>query len=301
MGLPPLAQIDTAAATMPRRPVLRYYGSGWARSPWTISHFPDHAVYCEPFLGAASILLRKPRAKLEIANDLDNRVLTFFHVLRERPDELLAAIRLTPWHEAEYTAALEPAADKLEEARRFFVLSWMSVRGGPNPGPRDFRWQKKNTRRSAAVKDIADLGHLLAAADRLRNVQFLHRDGLDVIAKMRGTGALIYADPPYLAAVRARPNGYRHEPGDEWHERLAALLWEHDGPALVAGYPSPLYRELYELREWRRVERPQATNSGGRRTEALWINPIAQAAIAAPLMLKIVDPGPAEDTADVYN
>lgn len=265
------------------RPLLRYYGSGWNRAQWTISHFPPHATYCEPFFGSGSVLLRKPPSKLEIANDLDGRVMSFFRVLRERPAELVEALRLTPWHEGEYLESLETSADQLEEARRFFLSSWASVRGGPYPRPGDFRWQKKQTRRSAAVKDVAELSHLLAAAERLRNVQFLQRDGLAVIRKMLGTGALLYCDPPYVAQARTRKrDGYRYEPeGQAWHAELADLLHGHNGPALVAGYPSTLYEELYERQGWKRVERLQTTNSGGRAVECLWLSPIAQE-LAAP-------------------
>lgn len=271
---------EPAAVT---RPLLRYYGSGWSRAQWTISHFPTHVTYCEPFFGSGSVLLRKSPSKLEIANDIDGRVMTFFQVLRERPADLVEALRLSPWHEGEFRRSLETAAEPLEEARRFFLASWESLRGGPYPRPGDFRWQKKQTRRSAAVKDVADLSHLLAAAERLRNVQFLQRDGLAVIRKMLGTGALLYCDPPYVAQARTRKrDGYRYEPeGQAWHAELADLLHGHNGPALVAGYPSTLYEELYERQGWKRVERLQTTNSGGRAVECLWLSPIAQE-LAAP-------------------
>ncbi len=204
-----------------KRPPLRYYGSGWQRAPWIINHFPAHDVYCEPCFGSGAVLLRKPPAKLEIANDLDGRVVTFFETLRRQPDDLLRAINLTPWHEAAFKQALIPAADPLEDARRFFFACWASVKGGPLPGPSDFRWQKKLTRRSAAVQDVANLDHLLAAAARLKNVQFVQKDALDLIGKMAGTGALIYFDPPYLHRTRANRLGYRHEPDDDWHVAAA--------------------------------------------------------------------------------
>jgi DNA adenine methylase len=266
-----------------KRPILRYYGGGWTRAAWTIAHFPPHEVYCEPCFGAGSVLLRKPPCKLEIANDRDGRVVNFFAVLRERPDELLALLALTPWHETEYRHCLPEAADPLEDARRFFFVCWAGVKGGPNPGPADFRWQKTNTRRSAAVKDTADLTHLLAAAERLKNVQFLSRDALEVIDKMRGTGALIYFDPPYLAETRTRRNGgYRYEPAAGWHIAAAERLRAHDGPVVVAGYASALYADLFEAKGWSRVEREQRTNSGGTAVECLWLSPLCYRSDDAP-------------------
>lgn len=92
---------------------------------------------------------------------------------------------------------------------------------------------------------------------------------------MRATGALLYVDAPYLAETRKGRDGYRHEAGGrEWHEELAILLLQHEGPALIAGYRSSLYEQLYEEQGWRRVEREQQANSGKRAIECLWLSPI---------------------------
>jgi DNA adenine methylase len=265
---------------MPTRPALRYYGNGWTRAGWTAGYLrrARREVYCEPSFGAGSVFFHLEPAKLEIINDLDSRVMNFFWALRSWPAELVRLILLTPWAEAEYRKCLEPAGEDepLEDARRFFLACWASVKGGPNAGPSDFRWQKKNTRRSAAVQDIASLSHLMVAAERLKNAQILCRDALDVIGDMRGTGALIYFDPPYLAETRKQKNGYRFEPDESWHEEAARLLRGHDGPVVVAGYRSALYQAEYEAFGWQRVERRQMTNSGGSAVECLWLSPLAQ-------------------------
>lgn len=91
-----------------KRPALRYYGGKWKLAPWIISHFPAHKNYVEPCGGAASVLLQKPRSPLETYNDLDGNVVNFFRVLRDRPDELIRKIRLTPWARAEYELSLQP-------------------------------------------------------------------------------------------------------------------------------------------------------------------------------------------------
>ena len=72
----------TAIQGAPTRPALRYYGGKWRLAKWIIAHFPHHVTYVEPFGGAASVLLRKPPAFIDVYNDRNQRVVSFFRVLR---------------------------------------------------------------------------------------------------------------------------------------------------------------------------------------------------------------------------
>lgn len=116
--------MQTEAA--PKRPAFRYYGGKWRLASWIISHFPKHRVYVEPFGGAASVLLRKPRSYAEIYNDLDSEVVNVFQVLRDpaQAAELEYLLRLTPFSRDDFNAAYQPCADPIEQARRTIYKSF---------------------------------------------------------------------------------------------------------------------------------------------------------------------------------
>lgn len=66
----------------PTRPALRYFGGKWILGKWIISQFPQHKSYVDVFGGAANILLQKDISPVEVYNDIDRGVVTFFQVLR---------------------------------------------------------------------------------------------------------------------------------------------------------------------------------------------------------------------------
>lgn len=271
--------------TTPTRPALRYYGGKWNLAPWIISHFPPHKNYVEPCGGAASVLLQKPRSPLETYNDLDGNVVKFFRVLREQPDELLRQIRLTPWARAEYELSLEPCEGDLEAARRTWVWCWMAI-GGKWSGWRAI--VDVTTRHGETwPSDNLNIDHLLSVADRFQNVQIEQIDMLDCISRYDNCDALIYFDPPYVVSTRERGGRYENEIGNSQHGQAATLLRNCAGMVIVSGYASPLYADLYEAHGWQRRDREAQTNSGGKRTESIWLSPRTWQALGSGMGLPL--------------
>jgi DNA adenine methylase len=145
-----------------------------------------------------------------------------------------------------------------------------------------------DSRFSNVPDDMFDRDDLLEVARRLKNVQILNRDGLAIIEKFLGTGALIYFDPPYVLSSRARGHGYTHEVSDEWHCAAGELLKQHNGPVIIAGYESALYDELFN--GWRLVRRSFQTNGGSKGEERLWLNEVCVAQLVAESNKQVVEP-----------
>jgi DNA adenine methylase len=262
------------AEDAPKRPALRYYGGKWKLAPWIISHFPEHKNYVEPCGGAASVLLRKPRSKLETYNDLDGNVVNFFQVLRDQPDELIRKIKLTPWARAEKELSIQPSSDPVEKARRFFVSMWQGMQGG-HYAKEGNTWRVQHHCDSRGNYDLLHLQeeNLIKVASRFLDMQIENQPAQDVIKRYDNTDTLIYFDPPYLKETRSHRNTYRLETDNAFHIEAAELLRNAKGYVIVSGYACPLYTELYENHGWERKDKEAQTNSGGKRIESLWLSP----------------------------
>ncbi len=277
---------------VPSRPVLRWHGGKWRLAPWIISHFPRHRIYVEPFGGAASVLIRKPRAYGEVYNDLDDEVVTLFGVLRDEMSarRLQDLLRLTPFARAEFRAAYEPTDDPIERSRRLVVRSFMgfgsNAQASAAKGHRSTGFRASSSR--SGTTPAMDWLHYPDAMDaliaRLSGVVIECRPAVDVMRQHDGPETLHYVDPPYVHATRAQGNKYdlgwrmyAHEMTDEDHLALLDVLLTLRGMVVLSGYAHPLYDNA--LRGWERLEAATYADGARPRTEVLWLNPACEQAL----------------------
>lgn len=259
----------------PTRPVLRYHGGKFRLAPWIIGHLPPHKVYVEPYGGAASVLLRKPRVQTEIYNDLDGHVVNVFRVLQDQSSakELCRLLTLTPFSRAEFERSYEPCSDPVEQARRYIVRSFFGFGSKScltltRNGFRAYRHGDN----SPAVDWSRYPEHIAAFTERLRGVVIEQRPALQIIDAFDRPGTLFYVDPPYVASTRTLHLGqYRFEMTDAEHEELATRLHACKGMVVISGYDSYLYRSLYP--DWSRIARKACADMASERTEFLWLSP----------------------------
>lgn len=272
-----------------KRPLIRYHGGKWRLAPWIIQFFPPHRCYVEPFGGGGSVLLRKERSYAEVYNDLDVEVVNLFRVMRDRGDELLRKLELTPFSNDEFKAAFFMCDDPLEQARRTVVRSFLgygsasvteykhSTRiGKPTTG---FRACSNRSGTSPAHDWNNYPTEARAIVERLRGVVIDNADFEKVILQHDSPRTLFYADPPYVAETRDKGKDYAHEMTEADHFRLANALNDALGMAVVSGYPSALYEKLFA--GWKRFEVAALADGARPRTEVVWINGARQAALSA--------------------
>lgn len=273
----------------PTRPVLRYHGGKFRLAPWIISFFPPHAVYCEPFGGAASVLLQKPRSHGEVYNDMDGDIVNVFRVLQD-PDKAVRLAELlvvTPYAREEFELAWEATDEPIERARRTLIRAEMGFgSAGAAKGKTGFRIDTVRNYGTAMVVWARVPEKIAGFADRLRGVLIENLDAIKVIGQHDTPKTLFFCDPPYVHSTRevGAKHGryYRHEMTDDDHIKLLDTLKAVQGMVVLSGYENDLYSTY--LQDWRQ-HTTLARISGGRgtslRKEIVWINSACAAALDA--------------------
>ena len=239
---------------------------------------PNHHCYVEPFGGGASVLLAKPRSKVEVYNDLDSAVVNFFRMLDpDNPDfdRFINLCRINPMSRElydEYKKTWDDQPDMVKQVCQWFFMARQSFNGGAGKGG----WNGGNHRnRAAQIYDAVE--RLPEIADRLRKVQLENNDWETVVKRYDSERTFFYMDPPYVHSTR-KSGGYTHEMTDDDHERLIARICTLKGKVLISGYPNPIYDKL----DWQRTDLDascfSAHGSGAEteRIECLWRNYDAQ-------------------------
>lgn len=247
---------------------------------WIIEQFPEHEIYVEPFGGAASVLLNKPRAKQEVYNDLEYSIANLMRVLRDEPERILARLKSMKYEKDEYLKMREiykseefDSLDNLEQAAITYAVRRMS-RGGLCG---TFCWSSRIYGDGVPGEVhgwLTSLDQLPLVIERLQGVFIENRPAEEVLERYDSPRTLHYLDPPYPKTTRVFKNAYKEEMTIEEHRQIAQKALSLQGTVIISSYPSKLYNELFE--GWERLEKPIVNHSSQEKkketkTEVLWI------------------------------
>ncbi|HHT9115497.1 MAG: DNA adenine methylase [Planctomycetes bacterium] len=227
----------------------KYYLTGWLSQ-----HIPAHVTYVEPFCGAGHLLFSKEPSPVEVINDIDSHLIGFFELLKDDTkrskliqilDNMLYSRRLWQDIRSRWKQGNIPV-DEMERVSWWFYLNrtcFLSdqCRGGfavPSTTGRNPVQSFRNTIES-----------LNTIAERLRNVCIENLDYQECIRRYDSKDTLFYCDPPYLNTEDYYGKGCFTL---EDHYKLAGLLHDIKGHAMVTHYQNDLYDELYQ--GWNRYE-----------------------------------------------
>lgn len=262
------------------RPLTKIHGGKHYMSKMIINLIPEHTTYVEPFGGMASVLINKTPSKVEVFNDLDERIYNLFSVLRMNPNEFTKIISLVTYSESEFNRALESGNlhDGLYGAINFYIVCRQSIGGRQNA------FSASNRSRGGMAGDVNAWltsidENLPLIVNRLSRVQIHHRDALEIIRKYDNPETLFYLDPPYMHSTRS-PNArdiYGCEMTNEDHIKLLEMILSIKGKFILSGYPSDTYNFWANDNAIRHVDKTMSLHSSSsknknKRTERLWFN-----------------------------
>ena len=207
---------------------------------------PPHTCYVEPFAGAAWVLFGKPKSDVEIINDIDEELITFFRVVREKPEELIASFEWELVSRAEFNrlANLDPQSlTDVQRAHRFYYLI-MAGWGGEARYPRfqtSIRDGGHGNRLVGALKSLRE--RIAPIHRRLQTVLIENMDWQDCVEKYDSPTTVMYLDPPYLG------NGANYKfnmRGEDAHRSMAEQLGRMRGFWILSSYNTMEIRELFD-------------------------------------------------------
>lgn len=262
-----------------KRIAFGWYGGKFSHLDWLLPLLPQAHHYCEPYSGSAAVLLNREPSAVETYNDVDGDVTNFFRVLRDRSDELIRAVALTPFSREEFHLAvngLEQGTSDVERARRFYIRA-RQTRTGLAQTATLGRWANcKNTSRAgmsgAVSRWLGGVEALDGIAQRLLRVQIENRPAVDIVRLYDDANTFFYCDPPYLHETRADSKAYGFEMTNEQHWELSETLKACKGKVAVSGYRCDSMDDWY--RGWHRFDAPimQCHSTKKPRQECLWMN-----------------------------
>ena len=256
-----------------------WYGGKFSHLDFILPNIPTDAKhFCDVFGGSAAVLINRLAAPVETYNDIDSELVNFFRTLRDRGDELIRQISLTPFSREELIRACEyeEGLTEIERARRFFVRA-RQTRTGLAQKSSAGRWAHcvlttRSGMSGAVSRWLGSADGLAEITERLQRVQIENAPALEVIQRYDTPETVFYLDPPYVHSARGDTTAYEHEMDDSEHEALAGVLTSIRGRAVLSGYRTELYDRLYA--GWTRIDAPVRTAHSVRqpRQESLWIN-----------------------------
>lgn len=178
---------------------LSYIGGKSRLSESIIQKFPDHLTYVECFSGAAWVFFRKPVSKIEVLNDRDSDLISFYRVLQNHLEEFVKQFKwfiisrqnFTDWNNQLEAGGLTD----IQRAARYYYVQRQCF-GGRVRG-RTFGVSAEDPPCINLLRLEEELSDVHI---RLHNVMVENLDYKDLVQRYDKPGTFFYLDPPYYKA-----------------------------------------------------------------------------------------------------
>lgn len=192
--------------------------------------------YIEPFGGGAWVLFYKEKwADLEVYNDLDNRLINLFNVVKYHPCELARQMcyMLASREQFEQQLKYNGITDIQKAANFLYIITRSFGAKGETFG----------TSRKCGIKSAGGIiDRVLEISKRLDKVIIEHKNAFELIQQYDTIDNFFYCDPPY-----SQGEGYKVCSTKEFqHDKLVKILKNLKGRFLLSYDDTDYIRDLYK-------------------------------------------------------
>ena len=197
---------------------------------------PPGWAYIEPFAGMGGILLSRPKAHIEILNDIDGWIYSWWKAVRDYPDELKWLLKCTPYSRRAFKVSCDQIAkgmtdDIVTDAYHATIVIAQSIIH--TTGPKPYNWGRTFAKAESNRDQKYKLDMIGPISERIKDIQLENRDALKLlsdVAKIKDI--VIYCDPPYMSS-RSESTAY-HMTMD--YDAMTELLNAQAGRVCISGY-----------------------------------------------------------------
>jgi len=239
---------------------LNYLGGKSRLAAKIVSKIPrDHTCYCEPFCGAAWVFFAKEPSKVEVINDMDGELVTFWRVIQNHLEEFLRYFKyaLISRRLFELEQMKQPATlTDIQRAVRYFYLQKQGF--GGRTSRRTFGTSATSGPR-LNLTNVQDI--LIDVHNRLERVVVENLDACECIRRYDRSTTFFYIDPPYWNTA-----GYAVPFGPENYEELRNTLTAITGRFLLSLNDTPEVRSIFRQFHIGRISTKYSVSNGRQST-----------------------------------
>ena len=254
-----------------QRTPISYYGGKQTMLPHILPLIPTHKVYTEAFFGGGAVFWAKKKSQVEIINDFNANVYTFYKVLQSDFIGLKKLIEESIVCKDAYKSALMAyhCPFVFNDVQRAWAF-WYATNCG-------FSCQIGNCRITTDGKNAICLHNKIdnfkeSYSERLRGVQIESNDACEVISLRDTPDTFHNVDPPYVGSKQGHYGGYEQEHFNE----LLSTLANVKGKFLLSSYHNEELTKYVQQYGWHQKEISMHLGSsnkvGKRRLEVLTAN-----------------------------
>jgi len=198
------------------RPVISWPGGKSRMLKHLIPMIPEHTLYGEVFGGGAAMLLSKNPSEVEVLNDINGDLVSFYRQCKYHLDAVLDELDLVLNSRQDFEDyGRQPGLTEIQQAARWFIRNKLSF-GGLG---RTFAISRTHPIGSRAQRQLA----LRSLNRRLDHATIEHVSWERFFATYDSAESFFFLDPPYLDDGGTAYSGWSEHELTRFCDRLASL------------------------------------------------------------------------------